>query len=149
MARESKRKGAARRILTAAIAASLQGEVEEANLRDVRLWADIALNQPLGDKLVVEVRPSGLRCDVVVTGSLLIPRRVREPREVHLPPLMAELQPLRKVALDVPVPATVQAAARRALRRGGVVTARLQLRATDSRGHAASIERTVVLSLGA
>lgn len=149
MARESRRKGAARRIVTAAIAASLQGEVDEANLRDVRLWADIDLNQVLGESLVVELRPSGLRCDVVVTASLLIPRRVREPREVHLPPLTAELQPLRKVALEVPVPAACQASARRALRRGSVVTARLQLRATDSRGHAASIERTVVLSLGA
>lgn len=147
MARESRRKGAARRMITAAIAAGLQGEVEEATLRDVRLWADIALNQVLGESLVVEVRPSGLRCDVVVTGSLLIPRRIREPREVHLPPLTADLQPLRKVALEVGVPPACAAAARRALRRGEVVTARLQLRATDTRGHAASIERTVVLSL--
>jgi hypothetical protein len=146
MAERRRRKGVAKRMLTAAIAAGLQAD-DDAAARDVRLWADIELNQVLAETLVVALRPSAQRCHVVVTGALLIPRRVREPREVHLPPLTAELQPMRKESLEIPIPPAVRASATRALRRGQVVTARLELRATDARGRGVSVDRVIVLSL--
>lgn len=146
MARRSK--GAARRMITAAISAGLQADdAGGSTLRDVRLWVDVARNQVLAGSLELEVRPSGLRCDVVVTGEVSVPRRVRQPRVVHLRPLAVELAPLRKVTLRVELPEAGQAAALRAMRRGEVVSARVRLDATDGRGHAASVERTIVLSL--
>jgi hypothetical protein len=147
MGRKSK-KGVARRMIGAAISAGLQGdEVGGSTLRDVRLWVDVARNQVLGESLELEARPSGLRCDVVVTGELTVPRRVRQVRTVHLRPLAVELAPLRKVTLQLDVPEVGRRAAARALARGQAVEARVTLKATDARGHAASVERTIMLSL--
>ena len=143
-----KNKGVARRMIGAAISAGLQAdEAGGSTLRDVRLWVDVARNQALGEHLELEARPSGLRCDVVVTGELVVPRRVRQPRTVHQRPLAVELAPLRKVTLQLDVPEAGRRSAARALGRGDAVTAKVTLKATDARGHAASVERTILLSL--
>jgi hypothetical protein len=148
MGRTKKSKGVARRMIGAAISAGLQGDdAGGSTLRDVRLWVDVARNQALGEFIELDARPSGLRCDVVVTGELVVPRRVRQPRAVHLRPLAVELAPLRKVTLHLEVPEAGRKSALRALNRGDAVVAKVTLKATDARGHAASVERTIMLSL--
>ncbi len=113
---------------------------------NVRLWLGGERNQPLGDSINLQVRSAGLPCDVIATGEIDVPRRVRKPRTLHLRPAMLNLPPLRKATLNVVVPPIARRKAARALRRGEPVIAVIEVEATDSRGSSARVKRRISLS---
>ncbi|KAB7754891.1 hypothetical protein MMUC44124_21400 [Mycolicibacterium mucogenicum DSM 44124] len=115
-------------------------------LPNVRLWLGGERNQPLGDSVVLQVRSAGLPCDVIATGEIDVPRRMRQPRTLHLRPAMLNLPPLRKATLAVEIPPVAQRKAARALKRGDPVIAVIEVEATDSRGSSARVKRRVSLS---
>ncbi len=115
-------------------------------LPNVRLWLGGERNQPLGDSVVLQVRSAGLPCDVIATGEIDVPRRMRQPRTLRLRPAMLNLPPLRKATLAVEIPPVAQRKAARALKRGEPVIAVIEVEATDSRGSSARVKRRISLS---
>lgn len=97
-------------MISAAIASRLSREEEVGGmtLPNVRLWLGGERNQPLGDSVVLQVRSAGLPCDVIATGEIDVPRRMRQPRTLHLRPAMLNLPPLRKATLAVEIPPVAQ-----------------------------------------
>ncbi|GAA2400190.1 hypothetical protein [Mycolicibacterium llatzerense] len=115
-------------------------------LPNVRLWLGGERNQPLGDSIILQVRSAGLPCDVIATGEIDVPRRVRKPRTLHLRPAMVALPPLRKAVPAVEVPPIAQRKAARASKRGESIIAVIDVEATDSRGSSARVKRRISLS---
>ena len=115
-------------------------------LPNVRLWLGGERNQPLCDSVVLQVRSAGLPCDVIATGEIDVPRRMRQSRTLHLRPAMLNLPPLRKATLAVEIPPVAQRKAARALKRGEPVIAVIEVEATDSRGSSARVKRRISLS---
>ncbi|WP_135355560.1 hypothetical protein [Mycolicibacterium sp. NCC-Tsukiji] len=140
--------GLTSRLISAAIASRLSRdeEVGGMTLPNVRLWLGGERNQPLGDSVVLQVRSAGLPCDVIATGEIDVPRRMRQPRTLHLRPAMLNLPPLRKATLAVEIPPVAQRKAARALKRGEPVIAVIEVEATDSRGSSARVKRRISLS---
>ncbi|WP_131810175.1 hypothetical protein [Mycolicibacterium mucogenicum] len=140
--------GLTSRLISAAIASRLSRDEEAGGmtLPNVRLWLGGERNQPLGDSVVLQVRSAGLPCDVIATGEIDVPRRMRQPRTLHLRPAMLNLPPLRKATLAVEIPPVAQRKAARALKRGEPVIAVIEVEATDSRGSSARVKRRVSLS---
>ena len=140
--------GLTSRLVSAAIASRLRRDEEPGGitLPNVRLWLGGERSQPLGDSIVLQVRSAGLPCDVIATGEITVPRRVRKPRTLHLRPAMLTLPPLRKATLAVEVPPIAQRKAARALRRGEQIIAEIDVEATDSRGSSARVRRRISLS---
>jgi hypothetical protein len=135
-------------LISAAIASRLSRDEEAGGmtLPNVRLWLGGERNQPLGDSVVLQVRSAGLPCDVIATGEIDVPRRMRQPRTLHLRPAMLSLPPLRKATLAVEIPPVAQRKAARALKRGEPVIAVIEVEATDSRGSSARVKRRISLS---